>query len=134
MLDPISDMLTRIRNAQRAGHREVAMPFSKIKLAIAKILEERKFIDSVKKDAEGKFPVLKMVLSYDLSQRTKKIPAISGIKRVSKQGQRVYVKKDSIKKIKNGYGISIISTSKGLMTGDAAYKKGLGGEVICEVW
>lgn len=134
MLDPISDMLTRIRNAQRAGHREVTMPFSKIKLAIAKILEERKFIDSVKKDVEGKFPVLKMVLSYDLSQRTKKIPAISGIKRISKQGQRVYVKKDSIKKIKNGYGISIISTSKGIMTGDAAYKKGLGGEVICEVW
>jgi small subunit ribosomal protein S8 len=134
MLDPISDMLTRIRNAQRAGHRDVNIPFSKIKLAIAKILEERKFIGSVKKDEEGKFPVLKIVLSYDLSQRTKKIPAISGIKRISKQGQRVYAKKDSIKKIKNGYGMSIISTSKGIMAGDAAYRKGLGGEVICEVW
>lgn len=134
MLDPISDMLTRIRNAQKAGHQDVMIPFSKLKLSIAKILVERQFVQSVKKEIEGKFPVLRLVLSYDMSQRTKKIPAISGIKRISKQGQRVYAKKDAIKNVKNGYGISIVSTSKGLMTGDKARKSGLGGEVICEVW
>lgn len=134
MLDPISDMLTRIRNAQIAGHQEVVMPFSNLKMAIAKILQEQKFIESAKKEAGEKFSSLRLVLRYDVSQRTKKIPAISGISRISRQGQRVYAKKDGIKRVKNGYGISVISTSRGLMTGDEARRKGLGGEVICEVW
>lgn len=134
MLDPIADMLTRIRNAQMAKHKVVSVPFSKLKLSIAEILQQRNFIDSVKKDEEGKFPVLKITLKYDIVSNTEKNPAIREIKRVSRQGQRIYVKKDGIKRVKNGYGISIVSTSKGMMTGDKAQKLGLGGEVICEVW
>lgn len=134
MLDPIADMLTRIRNAQKVGHKEVVIPFSKMKMAIAEILKERGFIESVKKEASEKFSSLKIALKYDLISNTEKNPAITGIVRVSKYGQRIYVKSVAIKRVKNGYGISIISTSKGLMTGDVAKNKGLGGELICEVW
>jgi len=134
MLDPIADMLTRIRNAQRAKHSEVLVPFSKLKLSVAEILQQRNFIESVRKETEGKFPVLKLVLKYDVVSNTEKNPAIREIKRVSRQGQRIYVKKTDIKRVKNGYGISIVSTSKGIMTGDKARKIGLGGEIICEVW
>ena len=135
MLDPIADMLTRIRNAQRAQHKQVSVPFSKLKLSIAKILEQRNFIESVKKEtADAAFPVLNIVLKYDIVSNTEKNPAIREITRVSRQGQRIYVKKTDIDRIKNGYGISIISTSKGVMAGDQAKKMGLGGEVICEVW
>jgi len=134
MLDPIADMLTRIRNAQNAGHQEVVVPFSKLKMAIAKILEENGFIISLKKDASGKFPALAIGLKYDVVSNTQKDPAIREIKRVSKQGQRIYTKKTDIRQVKSGYGISIISTSKGLMTGEKARKSGLGGEIICEVW
>ncbi|KKQ46050.1 MAG: 30S ribosomal protein S8 [Candidatus Moranbacteria bacterium GW2011_GWC2_37_8] len=134
MLDPIADMLTRIRNAQMVKHKEVSVPFSKLKLSIAKILEQRNFIESVKKDEEGTFPVLKITLKYEVVSNTEKNPAIREIKRVSRQGQRIYVKKTDIKRVKNGYGISIVSTSKGMMTGDKAQKMGLGGEIICEVW
>jgi small subunit ribosomal protein S8 len=134
MLDPIADMLTRIRNAQRAKHSEVLVPFSKLKLSIAEILQQRNFIESVKKENEGKFPVLKISLKYEVVSNTEKNPAIREIKRTSRQGQRIYVKKTDIKQVKNGYGISIVSTSKGIMTGDKARRIGLGGEVICEVW
>lgn len=134
MLDPIADMLTRIRNAQRAKHKDVTVPFSKLKLSIAKILEERNFIESVKKEIEGSFPVLKIVLKYEVISNTQKNPAIREIRRVSREGQRIYVKKDAIKRVKNGFGISVVSTSKGIMTGDSARKLGLGGEVICELW
>lgn len=134
MLDPIADMLTRIRNAQRAGHKDVLIPFSKLKMSIAKILEENNFIGAVQKDATGKFPALKIALKYDVVSNTQKDPAIREIRRISKEGQRIYVKKADIKRIKNGYGISVISTSKGIMTGDSARKLGLGGEIICEVW
>lgn len=134
MLDPIADMLTRIRNAQRAGHKEVTIPFSKLKMSIAKILEENNFIDSVSKDETNKFPLIKVVLRYDQVSNTQKDPAIREIKRISKEGQRIYVKKTDIRRVKNGYGISIISTSRGVMTGDSARKSGLGGEIICEVW
>lgn len=134
MLDPIADMLTRIRNAQVARHQEVLVPFSKLKLSIAKILEQRNFIVSVKKEMGQTFPMLKIVLKYDIVSNTEKNPAIREIKRVSRQGQRIYIKKTEIKRIKNGYGISIVSTSKGMMTGDKAKKLGLGGEIICEVW
>jgi len=134
MLDPIADMLTRIRNAQMVKHKEVSVPFSKLKLSIAKILEQRNFIESVKKEMGETFPVLKIVLKYDVVSNTEKNPAIREIKRVSRQGQRIYVKKTDIKRVKNGYGISIISTSHGMMTGDKAKKLGLGGEVICELW
>jgi small subunit ribosomal protein S8 len=134
MLDPIADMLTRIRNAQRAKHKDVMVPFSKLKMSIAKILEEKGFIESVKKEMDGAFPALKIVLKYEVISNTQKNPAIREIRRVSREGQRIYVKKDGIKRVKNGYGISVVSTSKGMMTGDNARKIGLGGEVICEVW
>ena len=134
MLDPIADMLTRVRNAQRAKHNEVLVPFSKLKLSIAEILQQRNFIESVKKETEGKFPMLKIVLKYDVVSNTEKNPAIREIKRISRQGQRIYVKKTDIKRVKNGYGISVVSTSKGIMTGENARKAGLGGEIICEVW
>ncbi|KKP97286.1 MAG: 30S ribosomal protein S8 [Candidatus Moranbacteria bacterium GW2011_GWD2_36_12] len=134
MLDPIADMLTRIRNAQMVKHKEVSVPFSKLKLSIAKILEQRNFIESVKKEMGESFPILKIVLKYEVVSNTEKNPAIREIRRVSRQGQRIYVKKTDIKRVKNGYGISIVSTSKGMMTGDKAKKLGLGGEVICEVW
>ena len=134
MLDPIADMLTRIRNAQRAKHSEVLVPFSKLKLSIAEILQQRNFVESVKKETEGNFPMLKIVLKYDVVSNTEKNPAIREIKRISRQGQRIYVKKTDIKRVKNGYGISVVSTSKGIMTGENARKAGLGGEIICEVW
>lgn len=134
MLDPISDMLTRIRNAQRAGHKEAIIPFSKLKLAIAKILEENNFIELATKEKGEKFPELKVVLKYEKISNTERVPAISEIKRISKLGQRKYVKKTEIRRVKNGYGIAVISTSKGLMTNDEARRKGLGGEVLCEVW
>jgi small subunit ribosomal protein S8 len=134
MLDPIADMLTRIRNAQRAGHKEVLVPFSKLKMSIAKILLKGNFIESATKDTQGNFPALKVTLKYDVVSNVEKNPAIREIKRVSRQGQRIYVKKDGIKRVKNGYGISVISTSKGMMTGDEARRAGLGGEIVCEVW
>ena len=134
MLDPIADMLTRIRNAQRAKHKEVLVPFSKLKLSIAEILQQRNFVESIKKETDGKFPMLKIVLKYDIVSNTEKNPAIREIKRVSRQGQRIYVKKTDIKRVKNGYCISVVSTSKGIMTGENARRAGLGGEIICEVW
>lgn len=130
MLDPISDMLTRIRNAQKAGHQEVEIPASKLKVAIAKILEEEKFIEKAKKIKKGNFDFIKIKLKYD----EKRNPAISAIKRKSKEGQRVYIKKENIRKTKNGFGISIVSTSKGVLTGEKAKTEQVGGEVICEVW
>jgi len=137
MLDPISDMLTRIRNAQKAGHSEVVFPFSNLKLAIAKILEKEGFseaVEIVKRDEENKFDRIKIVLKYEKIGNNKQAPVISEVKRVSKEGKRIYLKKEDIKKVKNGFGISIISTSKGIMTGKEARKLGLGGEYICEIW
>lgn len=134
MLDPISDMLTRIRNAQMAGRRETAIPFSKLRWAIAKVLENEKFIKATVKKKTDKFEFIKIILKYKEISNTQKAPAISGIKRISKEGQRIYLKKDKIRKVKNGYGVAIISTSKGLLTGEDAYKRKLGGEYICEVW
>jgi len=134
MLDPISDMLTRIRNAQMAGHNEAVIPASKLKWAVAKILEDKKFIKSAVKEKADKFDVIKIILRYKETSNIRKTPAISGIKRVSRQGQRIYLKRDKIRKVKNGYGIAIISTSKGLLAGEEAYQKKIGGEYICEVW
>lgn len=134
MLDTISDMLTRIRNAQMAGHGEVEIPFSKLKFSIAKILEQKDFIQSVGKDGEGIAKKVIVKLKYEKISNNKNVPTIKGIKRVSKEGQRIYIKNADIKSVRNGYGISVISTSKGVMEGNDARKKGLGGEVICEVW
>lgn len=130
MIDPIADMLTRIRNAQQAGLKEVRFGASKLKLAIAQILEQEGFIESVAQDAGQ----IKVGLKYFKVSNTQRVPAISQAKRVSRQGQRVYVKNKEIKNVRNKFGIAILSTPQGVMTGETAKKSGLGGEYICEVW
>lgn len=134
MLDPIADMLTRIRNAQAALLPVVVVRASKLKHIIAKLLEKEGFIERVEKEVDGAQENLRIFLKYTAVSATAKIPAIREITRVSKEGQRVYVKKNGIKKVKNGYGIAIVSTSAGVMTGAEAYKRGLGGEYICRLW
>jgi len=133
-MDKIAEMLTKIRNAQMAGHKEVSIAASKVKFAIAKILENEGFVASVSKEKENDIEVIKIDLKYHKVSNIKKAPAIQGIRRVSKLGQRIYIKKGEIKKVKNGFGIGIISTSKGIMTNEQSRKTGLGGEYICEVW
>lgn len=134
MTDTIAQMLTIIRNAQMAGHKEAKVNASKLKLAVAKILEREGFIDFANLEQENNFNVIKIGLKYHDISRTKRMPAITGIERVSREGQRVYIKKKEIKKVKNSYGMAVISTSKGVMTGEEARKLGLGGEYICKVW
>lgn len=126
MVDPISDMLTRIRNAQSAGHETVEVSLSKIKFEIAKILKREKYIDDYKKSGKGKSKVLEINL--------KRPAAIQEIKMISKPGQRIYAKALELKQIKNGYGVSIVSTPKGLMTNKEARKVRLGGEILFEIW
>ncbi len=126
MTDPISDMLTRIRNAQSAGHKTVEIPLSKIKFEIAKILKQEKYIADYKKAGKG----IKKILEIDLIYPA----AIREIKRISKPGQRIYVKTTGLKQIKSGHGISVISTPKGLMTNKDAHAARLGGEALFEIW
>ncbi len=133
MSDPIAEMLTKIRNAQKVGKKDVFISASNLKFSIGKILEKECFIESVSKERIGNFEKIKIALKYNEISRTKKTPAITGIKR-SKEGQRIYVGSKDIKKVKNNFGIGIISTSKGVMTNAEARKSGLGGEYICEVW
>ncbi|EKE11620.1 MAG: 30S ribosomal protein S8 [uncultured bacterium] len=134
MLDPIAEMLTRIRNAQTAGHSDVVFAASKLKMAISNILEKEGFVESVSKEKQESFENIRIALKYYKLSNTKKLPAIKGLRRISKQGQRIYVKNKEIRSVKNNFGISIISTPKGVMTGFEARKLGLGGEVICEIW
>ena len=126
MADPISDMLTIIRNGQKAEHKSVIIPLSKIKLEIARILKKENYIEDYKKSGKNGKKSLEIDLKYPV--------AITEIKRVSRSGQRIYVKADKIKQFKSGYGISVISTPKGLMTSKEAKKAGLGGEVLLEIW
>jgi small subunit ribosomal protein S8 len=134
-MDTIAEMLTKIRNAQKAGHAEVWIKFSKLKLALAKILEKEGFVEFVSEDKdENNFKKIKLGLKYYRVTDTKKIPAIRDIQRVSKEGRRVYIKGKEIRKVKEGFGLAIISTSKGIMTGEESRKAGLGGEYICKVW
>jgi len=137
MIDSISDMLTRLRNAYAVEHSEVVMPMSKLKFAIAQVLEKEGFVEKVERIADeknDKFENLRITLKYEQISSIAKKPAIENIKQISTQGQRSYIKKNDIHKVRNGYGISIISTSQGVMTGKDARKKGLGGEIICELW
>lgn len=133
MADSISDFFIRIKNAYMVKKDRVFIPFSKIKFNIAKILENKGFILSVGKKKKR---VKKTDLSYlDIKLKYNKgVPAFEDIKLISTPGRRIYVKKDEIKPVKSGYGISIISTSKGIMTGEEAKKKGIGGQIIAEVW
>ncbi len=129
MTDPITDMLNRIRSAQAVAKTEVLMPYSEIKNNIAMILSKAGFVGEVKKVAKGKLKVLKITLKYDQG-----IPAITGAKRVSKPGQRIYQGAAEIRKVRGGFGMSVVSTSKGLTTGAEAKKQNMGGEVLLEVW
>lgn len=128
-MDTIADMLTIIRNGQAASKDSVIVPFSSIKYALAKILEKEGYIKKVQKKATDKKKTIKITLDY--KDGTQKIQHIG---RISTPGQRVYRSKDKLPKVLQGYGIAIISTSKGLMTDRDARKDGLGGEVICRVW
>ena len=129
MTDPISDMLTRIRNAQAVAHQTVSIPFSKLKFNIAETLEKAGVIGDVL--VQGK--KIKRIIKIELKYKDGK-PLVGNLKRISKQGQRIYIKKNDLRPIRQGYGLAIISTSRGLMTNAEAKRKGLGGEVICEVW
>jgi small subunit ribosomal protein S8 len=127
--DPISDMLTRMRNAAMASHESVLVPSSKTKLSIAKILKEEGFIDRYEVLKGKPQPMIKIHLKYAGEQ-----PAISGLERVSKPGLRVYVERHEVPRVYGGLGIAIISTSRGIMTGQEAWRQRLGGEVLCYVW
>ena len=130
-MDPIANMLVSIRNAQAVKKETVALPYSVIKHNIADILVSKEFVVSVeKKERKAEQSTLVITLKYDQEGRG----AISSMKRVSKPGRRMYVKKDEMKRVHGGYGIGIVSTSGGLMTVEDAKKKGVGGEIICEVW
>jgi small subunit ribosomal protein S8 len=133
--DPIADMLTRIRNAVMAGQVETAMPSSKMKVAIAKILKEEGFIESYKVE-DGERPghkVLRVRLKY-IGKRRERRPVLTGLERVSRPGRRVYTGRKNIPWVLSGMGIAILSTPKGVMTGQKARKMGVGGEVVCKVW
>lgn len=133
--DPISDMLTRIRNAVMAGHSMVALPSSKLKVAIAKILKEEGYIDSFEV-VDGESPnhkVLRIRLKYVGERRNRKA-VITGLERISRPGRRVYKGKHEIPWVLSGLGIAILSTPKGVMTGQRARQLGVGGEVLCKVW
>jgi small subunit ribosomal protein S8 len=130
MTDPIADMLTRIRNAQRASHESVDIPSSKMKINIAKVLKSEGYIKNFRVMADGKQGILRIFLKYDDQGN----PVIEGLKRISKPSRRVYASYDEIPKALNGYGVSIVSTSKGVMTDKKARKMKVGGEVLCSVW
>ena len=128
--DPIADMLTRIRNANSARHTTVEIPASKLKLAIAQILLDEGYIKSFKKIEDGKQGMIQVTLKYD--EKGKRV--ISGLKRISKPGLRIYVSCEELPQVLNGLGIALVSTSKGIKTDRDARREGLGGEVLAYVW
>lgn len=130
MTDPIADVLTRIRNAGKAQHAETSCPASKLKSALAKVLVEEGFIAGVREDSRDGHPLLVLSLRY----RDDGSLIIDGLKRISKPGRRVYVGADEIPKVRNGVGMSVLSTSQGVMCDRAAREAHVGGEVLCEVW
>lgn len=129
MTDPISDMLTRIRNAMTAGHEQLSFPASQVKGRIVEILKQEGYIDDYERQDDGPQGILSVRLKWHGGQ-----PAIEGLRRVSRPGQRRYARSSEIPKVRNGLGIMIVSTSKGMMTDRAARKAGVGGELICSIW
>ena len=128
MQDPIADMLTRIRNAQRANHPEVSMPSSRLKSAICQVLKQEGYIDDFQVDGSAK-PTLNVSLRYHRGK-----PVIEEIKRVSRPGLRTYRANDDLPRVRGGFGVSIVSTNKGVMTDREARAQGIGGEVLCTVF
>jgi small subunit ribosomal protein S8 len=135
MTDPIADMLTRIRNSMMSGQALTAMPYSKIKGEIAKILKEEGYLETIEV-ADGENPnqkVLRLKIKY-FGERRERKPVITGIERVSRPGRRIYTKKQDIPWVLSGIGVAILSTPKGIMTGQRARQLGVGGEILCKVW
>ncbi len=131
LTDPISDMLTRIRNAALARHDRVSLPASRLKRSVAEILVSEGYVSSVQDETtDTGASRLVLVLKYGRDRK----PAIEGLRRVSRPGKRVYVPSKDIGKVRNGLGISVLSTSRGVMSDRAARQQGVGGEVLCEVW
>ena len=133
--DPIADMLTRIRNGAMASQSVVAMPHSKIKEEIARILKEEGFVEGyeVVEGEKAYMKVLRIKIKY-VGERREKTPVITGLERISRPGRRVYTQKSDIPWVLAGMGVSILSTSKGVMTGQRARQLGVGGELLCKVW
>ncbi|MBN1850489.1 MAG: 30S ribosomal protein S8 [Deltaproteobacteria bacterium] len=130
MTDPIADMLTRIRNAIMASYDTVDIPRSRLKVDIAKVLKSEGFIKNYKIITDKRQGMIRIFFKYD----EKGVPLIDGLKRISKPGCRIYTKHDKVPKSLNGYGINILSTSKGVITDKEARKIGIGGEILCSVW
>jgi small subunit ribosomal protein S8 len=130
MTDPIADLLTRIRNALIAKHKQTEVPASRMKVEIVKILKDEGYIEAFDLSGEGHRQVITIQLGYDRDG----MRSITGLERVSKPGRRVYCGKDEIPRVLNGLGITIMSTSKGVMTGKACRERGVGGEVLCNIW
>ncbi len=130
MTDPISDYLTRIRNAASANHGYVDIPASRVKAELSKILIDAGFLKGAKYIEDSKQGVLRLYLKYDKDKRC----AISGLRRVSKPSLRVYAQKERIPRVLGGYGMAILSTSQGILPDRECRKRGIGGEVICEIW
>ncbi|MDY0375626.1 MAG: 30S ribosomal protein S8 [Desulfobacterium sp.] len=129
MSDPVADMLTRIRNGAKAEFAKVDIPGSKLKLELARVLKEQGYIKNYKFVEDGKQGILRVYLKYMDDK-----PVIYGLERVSKPGRRMYTKSREIKSVLNGLGISILSTSRGLMTDKQAKQENVGGEVLCNIW
>jgi small subunit ribosomal protein S8 len=128
--DPIADMLARLRNAAEIKHPQVLMPASKLRVAVAKILKDEGYIEKLEVTKDKPQPFLRVWLRYD----TQKKPILSGVRRVSKPGRRVYAGKTDIPWVRHGLGIAIVSTTRGVMSGTRAKRMGLGGEILCYVW
>jgi small subunit ribosomal protein S8 len=130
MTDPIADLLTRIRNAQQAGHRTVTAPRSKIKVEIVKILKHEGYIEGWVENDDDSQGRLKVFLKYDAANRG----TIRGLERISTPGRRIYVTREEVPRVRNGLGLAILTTPRGVITDRQARKAGIGGEVICHVW
>jgi small subunit ribosomal protein S8 len=128
--DPIADMLTRIHNGIMARQKQVVMPGSKVKLAMARILKEEGFIRDFEVTKDAPQPQLRVVLKYDRDRK----PVVTGLKRISRPGRRVYVGHSDIPWVLSGLGVSVLSTPQGIMTGAKARRQRLGGEVLCYIW
>lgn len=131
--DPIADMLTRIRNAIMVGHAVVSMPNTKVLVSVAKILKAEGYIEDFSVGDETPAPSLNIQLKY-WGKRRERRPVISHLERISKPGRRVYVSRKEIPWVMSGLGIAVLSTPQGVMTGQQAYRRGIGGEVLCYVW
>ncbi len=130
LTDPVADFLTRIRNAMRSRHQKLDVPASKLKAEIARILKDEGYIANYKPTEEAGMKVIRVYLKYDTNNQS----VIKDLQRVSRPGCRVYLGKDEIRRVQGGFGISIMTTPKGVMTGRQARREGVGGELLCEVW